>query len=115
MSGRGAIGALALALCGCAARPPSAAHAPEPLLAVDARSSQMLQREEALDASLLGAPDCPRAREHLRALCELAEAICAERGAATDPSAPEQDPRCADARARCTRATERTEDRCPHE
>ena len=93
-------------LLGCAAREPSPAQTAVPTLASDAHLAELRGIEQELEASLLVTPDCPRAHEHLRALCALADAICAE-------THETEDARCLDARTRCTSATQRTKERCP--
>ena len=106
------LGTLASAslLLACAARPPSSPPAAVPMLAVDAHLSELRGVEQELEASLLATPDCPRAHEHLQALCALADAICAE---TRQPQATQPDARCLDARTRCASAEQRVKERCP--
>jgi hypothetical protein len=69
----------------------------------------LVEIDQELDAMLLGTPDCPRACEHLAALCDLAERICSL--AVQEPDR-EVDGQCADGRARCTKARERAQTAC---
>jgi hypothetical protein len=110
MSARLGAAASASLLLACAAREPPPPQAAVPALAIDARLTELRGVEQALGASLLSTPDCPRAHEHLRALCALADAICAE---TREGQAAPHDARCLDARTRCASAEQRVKERCP--
>lgn len=95
---------------GCGAAPQHSTEAPSRVEAPrDARWMDLEQHELALDAIMLGVPDCMQACEHLSALCELAEQICE-----LSRTSPEQvsEAQCSEATARCERATQRVATQC---
>lgn len=60
--------------------------------------------------SAAGGPNCPAAREHLRAVCDLAERICTI--ASRHPSDDDLEARCEESRERCATRTEEVQRRC---
>jgi hypothetical protein len=118
-------GALCIVLlAGCAASPPRAAapstSAPESGAMVQASATtsaaapqlessedytQLLTESAAVDASFMGAPNCPSACKHLGALCDIAERICGLALQEPDESLEQQ---CADGRTRCKSARDKT-------
>jgi hypothetical protein len=78
-------------------------------MAQDSDFQSLVAHDQALDALLLGTPDCGKACQHLTALCELAERIC---GLALQEPDEQIEAHCQDGRARCERARERTSQAC---
>jgi hypothetical protein len=70
---------------------------------------QLIVHERELETLFLGVPDCDRACEHLAALCQLAERICALAVQEPDEALQSQ---CRDGRDRCERARARAASSC---
>ncbi|MCC6766731.1 MAG: hypothetical protein IT293_18890 [Deltaproteobacteria bacterium] len=79
---------------------------------VDLWTADASSRAEQLSAALSagGGPNCSAAREHLRAMCELAERICGI--SARHPSDDDLESRCEESRERCRERTEEVTARC---
>lgn len=102
---------LAAALgAGCGAAPQHSTQAPSQLEPPsDQRWVDLEQHDLALDAIMLGIPDCTEACEHLSAMCALAEEICELSRASPQEVSEGQ---CSEAKGRCERATARVASQC---
>lgn len=97
---------------------PQAENSPEQPtpMHVDDGSSGLVQEISGLEGDLqsalnLSSLDCGAAQDLNEQICALSERVC---GIAEDnPDDRGTQDRCEDGRARCARATTRTEDRCP--
>ncbi len=72
---------------------------------------ELLTHDDSLgDALEMGEIDCSSAHDLADSICSLAERVCA---IAEDTADGETEERCVDGRSRCTRAQDRTGNRCP--
>jgi hypothetical protein len=77
----------------------------------DAQRDAPALRQRLDRAYRAGSPDCPSARERKKAVCDLATQICQLTD--RDPNVASVAEYCSEAKARCSQADRRTQERCP--